>query len=177
MPSLECATLESLLASEGVSHLHAQVGSESLCDLLALLSANRVAFLSKLKDVGVRSLADRQRLANILSKSVKEGRCPRVDPIAHLVPCTWSQTPHLITVTLQMNRGTKSRDLSVRVDANEVLRKYYASIAQVLRKCYASTTQVLRKYCASTPQVLRKYYASTTQVLRKYCAVKSHTTH
>ena len=61
------------LDSLGLSHLGELLGSASLPAAKELLVASRVEFLADLKAKGVAKLAERQLLANKLSKAVKEG--------------------------------------------------------------------------------------------------------
>ena len=65
--------LASFLEAQGLAHLQATLANEELRTLADQLAADRSAFLQRLKDLNVGKLADRQSLANALSKARRLG--------------------------------------------------------------------------------------------------------
>ena len=114
-------TFEALLAEESLSHLASSLSEVvTLADAQALLSANRPAFLAKLKELGVSKLGERQKLANALSRAEKTGRVAAAVPVPHMRPCTWTQTDEAVTVKLLVAAGTSGRQIDFELDANSL---------------------------------------------------------
>ena len=112
--------LGALLKEADLAHVYAHVEAHEASALASLLAANRVAFLSRLKEWGVSSLADRQRLANALARAAREGRVRTVRPVSYLVPALWSQTDDTISVRMRVPGGTPSHAISFKLDANSL---------------------------------------------------------
>eukprot|EP00316_Scyphosphaera_apsteinii_P021714 CAMPEP_0119304834 /NCGR_PEP_ID=MMETSP1333-20130426/5959_1 /TAXON_ID=418940 /ORGANISM="Scyphosphaera apsteinii, Strain RCC1455" /LENGTH=175 /DNA_ID=CAMNT_0007307781 /DNA_START=22 /DNA_END=549 /DNA_ORIENTATION=- len=71
---LQVTSLRALLDSEELEHLHGQLCSVRLADLLEVLDRGRPVFIKHLAKLGVQKLADRQSFANALSRAHREGR-------------------------------------------------------------------------------------------------------
>lgn len=65
--------LLTFLIELGLGHLQEFLRDEVLADLATEAAVSRTAFLSRLKQVGVDKLAERQKLTNGLSKAWREG--------------------------------------------------------------------------------------------------------
>lgn len=63
--------LAGLLTDSGLGHLTAALEGQTLDACQDAVLAGRPAFLSKLKECGVASLSDRQKVCNLLAKSAK----------------------------------------------------------------------------------------------------------
>ena len=113
--------LAALLAEEELGHY-----SEALCqattlpDAQSLLAANRVAFLARLKELGVSKVGERQRLANAIGRAQRAGRIDAVAPVPHMSPCTWSQTDEELTLRLRLPAGTASAAVHFDLDVNSL---------------------------------------------------------
>jgi len=120
MPAEPPLALGAFLQAEGLSHLYEKLEEHTLSSLAPLLTANRVEFLGWLKDLGVSKLGDRQRLANGLTKAIKEGRVDVVKPIPHLIPSTWTQNHETLTIKMLVRGGTPTAQIAVRFDVNSL---------------------------------------------------------
>ena len=85
--------------------------AESVLPHLNDISPNRPIFLSRLKQLGVERLGDRQKLANALAKAEKNNRLPAPTPIQHLKPCTFKEFDDLLVVRLLCEHGFKSHQV------------------------------------------------------------------
>ena len=69
----ESDPLSAFLAANGIAHVEAALGdAHSLPDLLAMVALGRPTMLKQLGEIGLK-LPDRQKLANALTKAVREG--------------------------------------------------------------------------------------------------------
>ena len=92
----------------------------SIMEMHGLLEANRPIFLERLKEVGIDKLAERQKLANALSKAKKRGALPPASPMPHLLPCVFKETADQLTVWLAVEAGIKGHQVGFSADANSV---------------------------------------------------------
>ena len=115
-------TLEALLEEESLGHYTTTLcQATTLADAQSLLAANRVAFLARLKELGVSKVGERQRLANAIGRAQRAGRIEAVAPVPHMRPCTWSQTEETVTVRLTLAAGTASAQVGFSLDVNSLV--------------------------------------------------------
>ena len=115
-------TLEALLEEESLGHYTTTLcQATTLADAQSLLTANRVAFLARLKELGVSKVGERQRLANAIGRAQRAGRIEAVAPVPHMRPCTWSQTEETVTVRLTLAAGTASAQVGFSLDVNSLV--------------------------------------------------------
>ena len=113
--------LHELLEQEQLAHLSDVLcQATTLADAQALLAANRVAFLAKLKEYGVTKVGERQKLANAISRAEKVGRIGRAVPVPHMRPCTWTQAADFVTLKLMIPAGTSSGQVNFDLDVNSL---------------------------------------------------------
>ena len=114
-------TFEALLDEESLGHYTTLSEVTTLVDAQSLLAANRVAFLARLKELGVSKVGERQRLANAIGRAQRAGRIETVAPVPHMRPCTWSQTEETVTVRLTLAPGTASAQVDFALDVNSLV--------------------------------------------------------
>ena len=114
-------TFEALLEEESLGHYTTLCQATTLADAQSLLTANRVAFLTRLKELGVSKVGERQRLANAIGRAQRAGRIGAVAPVPHMRPCTWSQTAETVTVRLTLAAGTASALVGFDLDVNSLV--------------------------------------------------------
>ena len=114
-------TFEALLEEESLGHYTTLCQATTLADAQSLLTANRVAFLARLKALGVSKVGERQRLANAIGRAQRAGRIGAVAPVPHMRPCTWSQTEETMTVRLTLTAGTASALVGFALDVNSLV--------------------------------------------------------
>ena len=114
-------TFEALLEEESLGHYTTLCQATTLADAQSLLTANRVAFLARLKELGVSKVGERQRLANAIGRAQRAGRIEAVAPVPHMRPCTWSQTEETMTVRLTLAAGTASALVGFALDVNSLV--------------------------------------------------------
>jgi len=113
--------LGAFLKEEDLTHLFETLEPHGTLGVLgATLTANRVLFLSRLKEWGVVRLVERQKLANSLSKAVKAGRVGAAPPTPHLAPCSWTQTDDSLVIKLAVPSGTHSAEIGVAFEVNSL---------------------------------------------------------
>ena len=122
MPAEAGLDLAALLREEELEHLGPALADQAgLRELQDLLAANRPFFLTRLKELGVARLGERQKLANALSKAEKAGRLAASVPVPHLRPATYRETgDDLVVIRLLLPPGAKSNQLAVAIDANSI---------------------------------------------------------
>eukprot|EP00966_Prymnesium_polylepis_P115125 2660682-Prymnesium_polylepis.1 len=77
------ATLQALLEARGLSEASASLDSLTLHDCFRLLATEgRLAFLARLKDLGVTNLTLRQKVTNALSRAAREGSDEPADELS-----------------------------------------------------------------------------------------------
>ena len=72
--------MSSFLADLGLAHLSPILPAESLLAHAQLCSADRLAFLRRMKAIGVTSLRERQQLANALMRALRAGALSAATP-------------------------------------------------------------------------------------------------
>lgn len=109
----------------------------SLGELQALNAANRPVLLTKLKELGVGTLGERQKLANALSKAEKAGTIDVAVPVPHLTPCVYTDSDFALTVRLKISPETLSHQLKFHVDANSLSMDLFSEPTACRGKLFA----------------------------------------
>ncbi|KAL1524620.1 hypothetical protein AB1Y20_019509 [Prymnesium parvum] len=110
--------LGEFLQQQGLSELGSVLFETiTLREMQSLLSANRPKFLTKLKELGVHQLGDRQKLANALTKMERLGQLPASEPIFHLIPPSYVEDEEeaMLVVRLLLPASARRAHLAVSI--------------------------------------------------------------
>ena len=130
LPRTTASWLSAYGDEHNLSHLTESIGSEDLTSLCNELAENRVAFLARLKQLGVSKLGDRQKVANCLSRDRRESRLwlpgdpapPPQKSAAPLLPRPVAAPTLKAASNLQSpERSASMRNASIDIDADPIM--------------------------------------------------------
>ena len=135
--SLPRDTMSWLQASEeehNFAHLMPHFANEDLTELCRQLCANRPAFLQHLKGIGIERLADRQKIANVLGRDLRERRIWLPGTLEPESPAgATPQAPALRPALSRVPAQLESKGLATQPVLPEVLARLEGGSSQPLR--------------------------------------------
>lgn len=155
--------LGAFLQAEGLSELGPTLFEKiTLSEMQSLLASNRPKFLTKLKELGIVRLGERQKLANALTKAEKDGRLTASRPIRQLIPPCYRENEDgtTITVRLQLPPAVRSTQITFTCDVNSlkvsILGEHSACCGTLcgIIKPADSTWEIERAQCADYDPLL-----------------------